>query len=137
MLREQRAYARKRQRRALRLLRSYLTEDQKAELRRSRKFTVRGPSGNVYRLIPNTGAVQRVSIHGKNGYIESLYCYHDPERELPPADLTLAHLLLLANDEERFLREANEHVFEHTMRWNGEWLRRLRQARIERAQEAA
>jgi len=59
------------------------------------------------------------------------YCLHDPENELPPADVTIGHLLLLRTDEPRFLRLANatDARGPGCGLWNGDWLRRVRRRR--------
>lgn len=122
-------------RRAMRLLRSLLSPEQRLELRRHRRsFTVIGSRGGRYRLWPYAGTTERIAQHGKYAISEVQFCLHEEgERDLPPADLTIAHLLMLRADEERFLIDANHHPREH-MGWNGDWHRRLRAARIARAQ---
>lgn len=117
---------RKAQRRAMRLLRSLLSPAQRAMLRTRSEFLAVCPSGNVYRLYPRTGMVWRVDRHGKNWYVRTAYCIHeDKESGIPPADRTIAHLLLLLTDEEEFLRTANARNSRDQM-WNSEYLRKIR-----------
>lgn len=121
------------QRKAMRLLRSLLSAEQRRQLRRSRYFYATTASGVVFRFIPRRGLTERVILHGKRFYAASHFCLHDPEDDdqMPPADLTVAHLLLITTDEPRFLEMANEHaVLSHL--WNGDYLRRVRRRRAER-----
>jgi hypothetical protein len=125
------------QRRALRLLRSWLPPAQVEQFQRSRCFTVTGSAGGRYRLHPDTGTTQRVERHGKRDYAVESYCLHPPDQRLPPADISLAHYLLLVTDEPRFLALANAYSCRDRL-WNGDYLRRLRAARREgQAREAA
>lgn len=120
------AETRRAQRRAMRLLRSLLTPVQRATLRTRKEFLVVCPSGNVYRLYPRTGVVWRVDRHGKNWFVRTAYCIHeDKELGIPPADRTVAHLLLLLTDEDEFLQTANARDARDQM-WNGEYLRKIR-----------
>lgn len=121
---------RKGQRVASRLLRSWLPPEQATELRRRRAFTVHGSAGGRYRIYPNTGMTNRIERHGKRDFAVAGYCLH-PDEELPPADIALAHYLLLQTDEPAFLEAANERAFRL---WDGEWLRRLRQIRTLRTE---
>ena len=121
------------QRRAMRLLRSLLPEEQREAVRRSGCFRVVGSLGGVYRLHPHHGAVERVERHGRHWFATVNYCLHDDGREMPAADLTLAHMLWLLSDEARFLAEANARPMMSEL-WNGDYMRRLREARIRRAQ---
>lgn len=121
-------------RRAYRLLRRFLTPSQQAELTRTRMFTVVGRSGRLYRLAPATGTVYEVERHGKHCFIIRSFCVHpDDAVILPLADTTVAQLLLLSSDEDEFLRVAIAKDRRSDQLWNGEWMRRLRQARLERA----
>jgi hypothetical protein len=118
-----------RQRKAMRLLRSWLPAAARDQLRRSRyQFYLTGASGTVYRLYPRTGKTERVVRHGTRYFLAASFCYHDPDEQLPPADITLAHALLILTDEGRFLREANEHPHQTTM-WDPAWRRTVAQAR--------
>lgn len=115
------------QRRACRLLRSLLTDAQKRELRRTGCFRVTTPGGSTYRLLPRRGHVERVERHGSRWFTRKSYCLHDEEDagKLPPADVTIGHLLLLTADEPRFLATANETARDDQL-WNGDYLRRMR-----------
>lgn len=102
------------QRRAMRLLGRYLSPEQKRSARRNLRFYVQAKSGRVYELNPRTGNVSEVVKRGARFYRIQSFCLHDysskPEdwkERMPPADLSLAHLLLLSCDEQRFLDEAN------------------------------
>lgn len=117
---------------ALGLLRRYLNAEQKRMLRACRYFNIEGSAGGLYRLGPHTGMVWIVERHGKRFYSMDSFCYHDPEGELPPADVTLGQLLLLLTDEPKFLAEANRRESRRSM-WNGEYLSHMAQARRERA----
>ena len=124
------------QRRALRLLRTWLTPTQRRDLRNRREFAVTGSVGGRYRLRPATGAAQAVERHGTREFaIGTIFCLHDPAEILPPADVSLAHLLMLLTDELGFLTSANHHV-SHSTLWDGVWLRRLHAARRARAEAA-
>lgn len=119
--------------RAYRLLRLFLSPTQAEQLARCRHFEQAAASGRVYRLIPATGQVDEVERHGKRRYVIRSFCLHpDPWNEVPPADVSLAQLLLLVSDEEEFLRLANATERRSDTLWNGEWQRRLRSARRER-----
>ena len=50
-------------------------------------------------------------------------------RGTPPADVTIAHLLLLWSDEAEFLRLANA-TRNRSDLWNGEYMRRMRNRRV-------
>lgn len=115
---------RKAQRRAMSLLRSWLPDPQRQQLRRSRKFKVRGSAGGRYRLYPSTGTTSRIERHGSRDFAVQTFCLHPPDVSLPPADISLAHYLLLVTDEPRFLATANA-TDRLTQLWNGDYLRRL------------
>jgi hypothetical protein len=127
LLRERRS--RKPQRRAMRLLQSWLTYGERAELRRNRYVTVTGTAGGRYRVIPSTGTTQRVERHGSRWFATATYCLH-PDEWIPPADVALAHYLSILTNEGAFLRAANEH---RTDLWDGAYLRRLHAARRARS----
>jgi hypothetical protein len=110
------------QRRAMRLLRTLLTAEQRRVLRAGSGFYMTGSLGGRYRLFPACGVAWRVERHGKLEIHSAAYCLHDPELELPPADVTVQHLLLLRSDEEAFLRRANIRLLPH-MGWDSEWMR--------------
>lgn len=133
------------QRKALRLLRRYLTSEQTRQMRAGRCFYLTGTSGATYRLFPGTGVTKRVERHGSRLYETHQYCLHDfpacnalcPDRTegpMPPADVTLAHLLWLACDEPGFLAAANCRPSGLQM-WDGDYLRRIYRRR--RADKAA
>jgi hypothetical protein len=129
-LREQRR-DRPAQRRAMRLLRSLLPAPMRAELRRRRCFHVRAASGATYRLDPRIGLAERVERHGGRWYATRSFCLHDADDEgkMPPADRTVAHLLLLMADEPAFLATANATRCDDQL-WNRDYLRRARRAPV-------
>ncbi len=119
------------QRRALGLLRSLLTSEQRAMLSHARYFHARGSAGGLYRLCVETANVQRIERHGSRYYGVQSFCIHGPEDGCPPADETISQLLLLSADEPAFLATANAHDL-GAMLWNGEWRRELAEARRQR-----
>lgn len=119
------------QRRARSLLRSFLTPAQNRQLMRSRFFLVVGNAGGIYRLVPESGSVARVEKHGSRYYATTRYCLHDPDEEMPPADVTLGQMLLLLCDEPAFIAQAN--ATNHRLLWDKDYLRWLRTVRQERA----
>lgn len=128
---EVRLHARKDNRKAMRLLRTWLSDHQTADLRRLGWFYVRGSDGGMYRLRPHVAHVEKVERHGKNWFGKFRYCFHDEGAVLPPADVTLAHVLHLVTDEADFLARANATVQGADM-WDGNYRRRLRAARLRR-----
>jgi hypothetical protein len=118
------------QARARRLLRSLLSAEQRGQLRRWRYFLVAAPSGSVYRLNPRCGHVERVERHGRRWFVREAFCLHDApdDGQMPPADLSVAHLLLLRADEEAFLATANRNPRNDQL-WNRDYLRRIRDHR--------
>lgn len=122
------------QKRAMTLFRSFLNAEQQSQLRRRGFIYTQVPSGNVYRICPRVALTMRAERHGKRIYGVTSYCYHDAGHELPPADLALAHLLLLLADEDEFLRAAN--ATDRRMQWDGAWRRKLNQARRARSHAA-
>jgi hypothetical protein len=118
------------QRKALGLLRSLLTDTQRSQLARSRNFRVEGSLGGVYRLWPKNdhAHTEQVERHKTRWYVRASFCYHDPENELPPADVSIAHLLLISADEGEFLAKANKTLQGRNL-WNGAYLRRLNEVR--------
>lgn len=119
-------------RKSVQLFRSWLTADERACLRQRRCVEVVGSAGGRYRIYPAGGGTTRIERHGTRWYGVARYCFHDPDGELPPADIALAHLLILKTDEPRFLATANA---TRTDLWDGAWLRRLNARR--RAERAA
>lgn len=121
------------QRKAMRLLRTLLSPEQRRTLRAGRYFYVTTRSGATFRFWPRAGSTDRVARHGTRWYSKSSFCLHDAEndQQMPPADLVIAHLLLISADEAKFLEMANEHK-NRSQLWNGEYMREMRQARIER-----
>lgn len=134
---ENRLDVRYRNRKAMRLLRGLLSDRQREQLRRRHySFTATGSDGGEYRLWPYWGTIERLERHGKYLISVETFCYHDPEGELPPADLSIAHMLLLSVDEGAFLKAANRTARIH-QGWNGEWHQQLRAARQRRDELAA
>jgi hypothetical protein len=120
------------QRAASRLLRSLLNSTQRRSLRQSGYFYVTVQGGSTYRLLPRIGRTERVARHGCRWFAKQWFCLHDAdEGRMPPADLIVAHLLLLVTDEAEFLRLANVTNVDSSL-WDGSWLRRVRQARRDR-----
>jgi hypothetical protein len=121
------------QRRAYRLLRSLLSADQRRDLSRLGYFRVTARSGQTYRLDPRRGHAERVERHGSRWFSRKSYCLHDEEDagKMPPADVTVGHLLMLVADESVFLATANETARDDQL-WNSAYLRRMRQGRLER-----
>lgn len=124
------------QRKARRLLRSLLAPRQRSELRRLSYFYVTTPGGTTYRLDPRRGYAERVERHGRKWFVKRAYCLHDEpdEGKLPPADVTIAHLLLILADEPTFLATANESRRDDQL-WNGAYLRRMRRRHLAPAPE--
>lgn len=126
------------QRRALRLLRSLLSPEQRRQLRTRGSFRAVGSQGGVYRLSPGTGQVEGLELRGRHFFCFRTFCLHEPAgaEALPAADRSIAHLLLLSTDEAGFTQTAN--ITERPPGcWNGEWRRQLREARSRRQQRAA
>ena len=124
------------QRRAMRLLRSLLSAEQLQQLRRRKVIRLFGSAGGHYELSPCTGMVRALERHGMHFYSVRSFCLHEPDGDpiLPPADRSVAHLLMLLTDEPAFVATAN--VTERRPDcWNGEWRRRLNAARRQRAAE--
>lgn len=115
------------QRKARRLLRQLLAPSQRASLSRLGHFYVTAPSGSTYRLDPRLGRAERVEKHKGRYFAKRSYCLHDADDggKMPPADVTIAHMLLLLADEAAFLATANESPRDDQL-WNGDYLRRLR-----------
>lgn len=126
------------QRRAMRLLRRHLSARQRQDLRAMRYFYVQAVSGKVYRILPRAGVTEEVRRHRTRFFTIASFCLHDEEdgEQMPPADVALGHLLLLSCDEAAFLATANRREHRCDM-WNGEYLRRMRAARLERRRLAA
>ena len=119
-------------RRAYRLLRSYLTPAQNAQLTGTRKyFDVIGSAGGRYRLWPSVGLCEVTAPYGKRTYRVGACCYHEPARTLPRPDLTLAHLLYLTADEPGFLAAANVSVSYPNNGWRRLTLHRWMDGEIE------
>lgn len=121
------------QRKARRLLRSLLSASQLRSLRRSKCFVVVTPGGSTYRLDPRYGTAERVEKHGRRYFVRAGFCLHDEKDSdaMPPADVTIGHMLLLLADEAMFLATANHNRRDDQL-WNGDYLRRLRVARENR-----
>ena len=129
-MRHRKGRDRKGQRRAMRLLRSLLTPEQRRRLRTSKNVLVH-TTGGTYRLWPGQGLAEAMERHGKNWYCRTQFCLHDEpdENAMPPADVAIAHLLLLMTDEGEFLRLANA-TRNRSDLWNGDYLRRMRNRRV-------
>ena len=93
--------------RARKLLRSYLTRDQRRSVAAHGRALVRGSAGGHYWLYPFSGTVEKVERRRVRWRATGWYCIHPPQETVPPADVSLGHLLLLTMDEEAFLAEAN------------------------------
>lgn len=99
------------QRRAYKLLRSLLTAAQNDQLTRCGYLHITGTMGGLYRLDPTHGKVYKcLSLGGRYHRVIS-FCFHDPNYVMPPADLTIGHMLWLLSDEGAFLAEANSTVW--------------------------
>ena len=103
------------QRRAMRLLRSLLTAEQKRQLRQgwSKGFRVTGSNGGIFKIYPHSGSggqVRRVELHGQRWYEVAQYCLHTPKRDVPPADEAIGFLLQLRANETEFMLRANETI---------------------------
>lgn len=120
------------QRRAWRLLRSWLAPEQRRQLTVCGYFDVEGTAGGRYRLWPRPGLTCRLRRHGRRWYEVARFCLHDAEQDLPPADLCLAHYVMIATDEPAFLAQANEWPRE-ILCWSGDYRRRMNAARQARA----
>jgi hypothetical protein len=111
---------------ARRLLRSFLSTEQRRQMDcPHRGIDVVGSAGGLYRLFPNTGAVNGMERHGSRLFTVATYCWHDDGRELPSPDVAVAALLLISCNEPAFLAEA--HVTPHVPHewWDGDWRRRV------------
>lgn len=103
---------RRAQRRAKALLRSLVSPKQWREFRSRACFKVRGSAGGMYQLCPETGAVHGLVLWKGRWYPVTDYCLIHPSKcDLPPADTTISHLLLLTADEPAFLAEAHARPF--------------------------
>lgn len=112
----------KAQRRAYRLLRRFLSPKQRSDLRTKRYFNVVSSSGRLYRLRPSTGAVYMVEHHRTRDFEKIAYCIHSELKRIPAADETIAHMMLLQTDEDRFLDIAHISYISNRL-WNGRWRR--------------
>jgi len=116
------------QRRAMKLLRSFLNPEQLKQLKRSGNstFLVQGNEGHTYKLCVRTGNVVRVEKHGKHWEWQYRYCIHDDAKlapdgkRMPPGDLSLQHMLMLMTDESGFVATANVTPRDN-MRRTAEW----------------
>ena len=133
--RARQAETRPARRRAMALLRRFLSPAQSASLDRSGHFTVTTPRGRFFRLSPRHARIEEVQRHGTRCYAVRSFCLHpDPLRALPAPDVTLAQVLLLLADEGAFLREANATERSGQL-WNGAYLRRIAAGRRSRRME--
>jgi len=120
------------QRRATRLLRSYLSADQRRQLGAAGEFIVIGSAGGAYRLSARRGDVYEVEKHGTRFFQVRYWCFHDLEEQMPPADETIGQLFHILTDEPAFREEANSQEMRRLL-WDGQWLRQLNAARRTRA----
>jgi hypothetical protein len=133
---EKRRYAARRphRQRALALLKSFLDDAQLAQLKERGHFDHVAPSGRHYRFWPRGGGVSEVRLHRTRWFPVQHFCIHpEDNRDIPPADTTLAQLLTLVESEERFLETAHA---SRTDLWNGEWLRTCARGRRRRREAA-
>jgi len=97
--------------RARRILMSMLNDEQRRDLAANNNFqlTVHSRDGSikVYRI--DYGYQGNVKLLGPDGDVDRSYCIH-ADRRLPYEDQMLAQKLLLENNEEEFLRIANETI---------------------------
>ncbi len=99
--------------RALRLLRQFLTDEQKKQLRQRGNFVAVLPNGHRYRFFPRSRSVEILGLYGTQWMAIYSLCLHpqdDPDwnaPDFPNADITLSQLLWLYKDEERLLKAAN------------------------------
>lgn len=100
-------------RRSFRLLRSFLDESQRRQLRNTRSFRFQTASGKHYRIWLLWDAnIEEVRPHGQRWYAYWSFCIHPPLTQdglqpVPPADVALGQLLMLLDSEDRFLETAN------------------------------
>lgn len=127
----------KARKRARGLLRSFLSGEQRHQWHHRHYFYVVGSAGGLYRLCPATGRCFRVERHGRRLFAAVSYCLHEEgvEQPIPPADLSLAHMLWLRADEPLFLATANATPWVNPA-WDGEYRRRLYAARQDPAEVA-
>lgn len=94
--------------RAEELLAAVLSEEQMAEYRTRRSFTLVSSKGRRWRIraAGQSGNVDLLPDEGEER--EATYCAHPPGG-LPDADAHLAQALTLITDEDAFLRVANRH----------------------------
>lgn len=86
------------------LLLSLLTEEQREDFERLRRFSVVGADGHLYRIYRNgkSGNVRRI----EGGHEVEQFCIHDYDG-LPDEDTYVAQMLLLQTDPAAFRRIAN------------------------------
>jgi len=100
-------------RRSFRLLRSFLSPEQRRQLRNSRSFRIDTPGGRHFRVwLIQHAHIEEVGQHGQRWLAHWSFCIHPPLQDdgltpVPPADVALSALLMLMADEEWFLKEAN------------------------------
>lgn len=92
--------------RAEALLLSSITPRQASQYRRLKWFTVRGASGDQYRVRKGrVGNVDRIDAAGR---VVDRWCAH-PAEFVPDCDTMLAQALMLETDDAHFRRMANMH----------------------------
>ncbi len=120
------AKSRPARRRACRTLRAFLHPEQREQWKRSGCFTVTAASGRRFRFYPYVGMVQEIERHGTRDFGRRRFCLHPQGVTLPPADVTLAQLLVLSASEEEFLALANPTELMQSL-WNPEYLALMRE----------
>jgi hypothetical protein len=93
-------------RRARGLLFAHLTAVQRAELERQQGFTVRSPSGRLYRI--GIGTVANIEVLDEAGATEYRLCACP--KQVPVWGVMLAQKLMLESREPEFLRVAVRHA---------------------------
>jgi hypothetical protein len=118
------------QRKAVKLLRSLLSAEQRKSIRNNGYFHIQVRSGNYYRIHPNMYPTKRVEKHGKRMFALGSYCLHpDLDLHIPHGDVAVSHMLMLKTDEEEFLKLANYRLYDRQL-WNRDYLRSLRENTI-------
>lgn len=100
--------------RAVELLLSLLSPEQRASYERDRSFTVIGSAGGIYRIRPGVmGNVDWIDPANSGREIAGVLCAHPQlwtsDGSLPDPDVALAQMLALTTDEADFVATANVH----------------------------
>lgn len=98
----------RRTKRAMRLLRSWLTPEQNRDLTTKEAFYVTSQSGRTYRIAK--GTVSNVELLGADGCTTARFCVQPAGAAAFPGDVMLAQKLWLETDELDFLVRANRFV---------------------------